>query len=147
MSSAWVNKVHSQLPLNEQEERVKDVLIDFRLQNEVHRVFPVGNRSLAVDFYLPGRNLVLECWESVSRRGTALTWVERNAAYVDLKFRKLKETNLGIHCLGFVEAPQVDLESLHDIVGAVMQHADFMTYSMPEFTACLTSLSGPRCHD
>ncbi len=139
MSSAWVNKVHSQLPLNLQEERVKDVLIGFRLQHEVHRVFPVGNRSLVVDFYLPRRNLILECWESVSRRGTALTWVERNAAYVDLKFKKLKEANPGIHCLGFIEAPQVDLESLHDIVGAVMQHADSMTYSMEEFAGVMKS--------
>src|SRR3982074_1548264 len=50
-NSVWVNKLHSQLPLNLQEERVKDVLIGFRLRHEVHRVFSIGNRSLVVDFY------------------------------------------------------------------------------------------------
>jgi hypothetical protein len=138
-NSAWVNKLHSQLPLNLQEERVKDVLIGFRLRHEVHRVFSIGNRSLVVDFYLPERNLVLECWESVSRRGTALTWMERNAAYVDIKFRKLKENYPGIRCLGFVEARQVDQESLRDFVGAIMVHADLMAYSMEELGAAMKS--------
>lgn len=54
------------------------------------KVFPVGNRSIVTDFYLPEHKLFIECWLSRSRRGAALTWVEGKAAYVDLKFSRLK---------------------------------------------------------
>ncbi len=87
---------------------------------------------MVVDFFLPGPNLVIECWRSESRRGSALMWVEKNAAYVDLKFARLKDGYPGIRCLGFVEALQVDLDSLKRIVGAVMVHADSMLYDMEE---------------
>src|SRR2546426_12193481 len=133
MSSVWVKKMHGGLSLNQQEERIKEILIAFGLRHEVHRIFSVGNRSLVVDFYLPAGKLILECWSSRSRRGTALTWIERDAAHVDLKFKKLKENYPGIRCLALVEAPTVDLVSLQEIVGALMVHADFISYSIEDF--------------
>ncbi len=96
------------LPLNLQEEHVKERLEKLRLGYRAHEVFALRKRSVVVDFYLPVQNLALECWRSDSRRGTALTWMERNAAYIDLKFGRLKEQYLGLGCVAFVEAPQVD---------------------------------------
>lgn len=64
---------------------------------------------------------------------TCLGWVERNGVYVDLKFKRLKEVRRATRCLGLVEVPQVDLQSVKDWVGAVMLHADWMAYTMEEF--------------
>ncbi len=124
--------MHRLLPLNLQEEHVKEILEEYHLAYKAHEVFPIGVKSQVADFFLTEHNLVIECWLSRSRRGIALTWVERNAAYVDLKFRRLKERYPGIRCLGLVEVPQVDLGSLREVVGPVMPHADFMAYSMNE---------------
>lgn len=79
----------------------------------------------------------LSCWLSRSRRGAALTWIESKAAYIDLKFKRLKERYPGIRCLGLVEVSQVDRVSLVQVVGAVMVHTDWMTYSMMEFEAVI----------
>ncbi len=129
--------MHSLLPLNLQEERTREVLQELAIRHEPHKVFPIGNRSLVVDFFLPEQNLVIECWLSRSRRGVALTWVETKAAYIDLKFKRLKENYPGIRCGGLVEVPQVDLESLREVVGAVMVHADFMAYTLIDFMGFL----------
>ena len=142
MSSNWMKKMHAMLPLNFQEEHVKEVLDELRLPNRLHEVFPVGNRSIVPDFFLPEQNLVIECWRSGSRRGAALTWVEGKAAYVDLKFSRLKANYPGIRCLALVEVPQVDLASLHEVVGSVMVHADSMTYTMREFQEVVRELAG-----
>lgn len=135
--------MHDMLPLNLQEEHVKEVLEENRFSYRAHEVFPIGPRSAVVDFFLPEPNLVIECWISRSRRGVALNWVEKNAAYVDLKFKRLKERYPGIRCLGLVQVPQVDLASLQEIVGVVMLHADFMAYSMEEFQTTLETVLGP----
>lgn len=52
--------MHSQLPLNFQEESVKEVLDENRLSYRVHEVFPIGIRSQVVDFFLPEENVVIE---------------------------------------------------------------------------------------
>lgn len=132
--------MHALLPLNLQEEHVKEILDEYRFAYRAHEVFPIGVRSQVADFFLNECNLVIECWLSRSRRGIALTWVERNAAYVDLKFRRLKERYPGIRCLGLVEVPQVDLASVREVVGPVMSHADFMVYSMEEMWNVLMSI-------
>ena len=142
MSSKWQSRVQALVPLTEQEESVKELLEGLHVQYQAHTVFPYRGRSMVVDFFLPGPNLVVECWRSESRRGSALMWVEKNAAYVDLKFARLKDGYPGMRCLGFVEALQVDLDSLKRIVGAVMVHADSMTYESAELTKFIQSL---RC--
>lgn len=135
-------KMHSQLPLNFQEENVKEVLDENHLSYRAHEVFPIGIRSQVVDFFLPEQNVVIECWLSRSRRGAALTWIESKAAYIDLKFKRLKEQYPGIKCLGLVEVSQVDRPSLVQVVGAVMVHADWMTYSMMEFEEVMKNHGG-----
>ncbi len=137
-----MNKMHSLLPLNLQEEHVKEVLDSLGLRNEPHKVFPMGNRSAVVDFFLPGQNLVIECWLSRSRRGVALGWGERNAAYVDFKFRRLKESYPGLKCLALVELFQVDVDSVKEVVGPIMAHADLMAYTLGEFVSVVSALGG-----
>jgi len=141
MSSKWQSRVQALVPLTEQEESVKELLEGLHVQCQAHTVFPYRGRSMVVDFFLPVPNLVIECWRSESRRGSALMWVEKNAAYVDLKFARLKDGYPGMRCLGFVEAPQVDPDSLRRIVGAVMVHADFMVYTMEELNNLMEKAS------
>ena len=83
--------------------------------------FQVGARLMVPDFFLPKLDVVIECWRSESRRGVALGWAERNALYVNLKFRRLKAVRPGVRCLGLAEFPQVDMESLRSMVEAVME--------------------------
>src|SRR2546428_4575588 len=132
MSTKWIDKMHALVPLTNQEEAVKEVLQQLHFEYKVHTIFPFGNRAIVPDFFLPRHNLVIECWMSESRRGVALGWAERNAAFIDLKFRRLKENYLGISRLGLVELRQVDLGSLQEVVGPIMAHSDFMLYSMRE---------------
>ncbi len=131
--------MHSQLPLNLQEEHVKEVLDENHLSCKVHEVFPIGIRSQVVDFFLPEHRVVIECWLSRSRRGAALTWIESKAAYVDLKFKRLKERYPGIRCMALVEVPQVDLVSLHQVIGPVMVHADWVAYNLDQFQAVIAA--------
>jgi hypothetical protein len=121
--------MHRLIPLTPQERSVRDLLTDLMVTHYVHQTFKVGERSAVVDFYLPGSNLVIECWSSQSRRGVALAWVERNAAYVDLKFSRLKACYPKLRCLGFLDVPQVDIPSLEGALGSVMLHSDFMAYA------------------
>ncbi len=122
---------------------MKGVLDEYGIRHESHKVFQVGTRSVVVDFFLPEGSTAIECWTSRSRRGTALTWAEIKAAYIDLKFRRLKENYPGTRCLGLVEVLQVDIASLEEVVGAVMLHADVMTYSIEEFLTWLLA-SAPK---
>ena len=71
MSFPWVTKMAAAVPLNLQEEHAKERLDEVREDYRVHEVFPLGKRSVVVDFFLPRRELVIECWRSDSRRGTA----------------------------------------------------------------------------
>ncbi|MDA4112503.1 MAG: hypothetical protein OK474_00450 [Thaumarchaeota archaeon] len=142
MSAKWMSKVHARAPMTWQEEEVKELLEVLHMNYAVHVTFQVGTRLMVPDFFLPKLDLVIECWRSDSRRGVALGWAERNALYVNLKFRRLKAVHPKMRCLGLAEFPQVDLESLRQVVGDVMPDADFMAYSMEEFESAMKSLLG-----
>ena len=74
----------------------------------------------------------MECWRSSSRRGVALVWMEKNAAYIDLKFRRIKEAYPDVRCLALAEVAKVEPSLVREYVGPVMEHADFMAYEMSE---------------
>ena len=133
MTTRWMDKMHSLVPMTGQEEQVDDILTQYAIEHHQHVVFPVGGRTYVVDFFLPGFSVILEVWKSTSRRGIALTWVERNAAYIDLKFRRIKGTYPNVRCFGLVEVPQADATLVAKYVGVVMEHADGMAYEMSEF--------------
>ena len=130
------------MPLTEQEEQVKDILLQYGITHLTHAVFPVSERLYVVDFFLPDYRLIVECWKSTSRRGVALTWVERNAAYVDLKFRRIKGAYPGVKCLGLVEVSQADPDVVAKYVRAVMEHADSMAYTMTQLGEQVRQLLG-----
>src|ERR1700735_1765107 len=123
MSTKWMDRMHALVPLTMQEEGVKERLSRLHIGYVVHRTFRFHDRLIVPDFYLPKLDLIIECWRSDSRRGVALGWAERNALYVNLKFRRLKEMHPGMRCFGFAEVPQVDLGSLSEAVGEVMPDA------------------------
>ena len=62
----------------------------------------------------------------------ALTWVERNGCYVDVKFRRIKGAHPGVKCVALVEVEQADPEVVREYVSAVMEHADVLCCSMEE---------------
>jgi hypothetical protein len=144
MSSKWVSRMHGFMPLNEQERKLKDLLEKLQFSYRTHEVFPFAGRSLVVDSFLPELDLVVECWMSESRQGTALTWLERNAAFIDVKFTRLKLLDSRLRCLGLVQAPQADPVSLKQVVGSMMGHADFMVYSFDELERILQNLAGMK---
>ena len=134
--------MHSLVPMTEQEEQVDDILNQYAISHYSHVVFPVGGRTYVVDFYLPNQRIALECWRSTSRRGIALTWVERNAAYVDWKFRRVKEVYPDLRCVALVEVMQAEVELVRVYVGPVMEHADALSYSMEELTSVVRKWCG-----
>lgn len=136
LTTRWMDRMHSLVPLTEQEEQVGDILTQYAIEHHAHVVFPVEGRTYVVDYYLPAYRVALEVWKSNSRRGIALTWVERNAAYVDLKFRRIKEAYPEVRCFGLVEVPQADPGLVAKYVSVVMEHADGMAYEM----TCLAKL-------
>lgn len=142
MTTRWMDRMHSLLPMTEQEEQIDDILTQFAIDHHAHVVFPVEGRNYVVDFYLPGHAIVLECWKSNSRRGIALAWVERNAAYVDLKFRRIKGAYPSVKCFGLVEVPQADPTLVAKFVGVVMEHVDEMAYTMEQLGVMLSRLIG-----
>ena len=142
MSSKWMNRMHALLPLTEQEERVEDILLQYDVTHLTHPVFPVDGRSYVVDFFLTDYSTVLECWRSTSRHGIALTWMEKNACFVDWKFRRIKRNNPGVSCVAAVETPQADVEQLRRYVGPVMEHADKVCYSMEELAGVVRERRG-----
>ena len=76
----------------------------------------------------------MEVWRSTSRGGVALVWVERNAAYVDLKFRRIKEAYPGVRCVALVEGAQAEPSLVREYVEGVMEHADVVCCSVEELT-------------
>ena len=132
MSSKWMNRVHALVPMTEQEEQVEQILLQYGIAHLTHAVFPVGGRLYVTDFFLNDYRTVLECWRSTSRRGVALTWVEKNACYVDWKFRRIKQSNPDVKCTALVEVKHAEPELVAKYVGPVMEHADSMCYSMEE---------------
>jgi hypothetical protein len=142
MTTRWMDRMHSLIPMTEQEEQIDDILNQYGINRRQHVVFPVDGRTYVVDFYLPDFSVVLECWKSNSRRGIALTWVERNAAYVDLKFRRIKVAYPAVKCFGLVEVPQADIGLVAKYVGVVMEHADGMAYTVDQLGKELGHLAG-----
>ena len=137
-----MDRMHALVPMTEQEEQVNDILNQYAIEHHPHVVFPVEGRTYVVDYYLPGQSVILELWKSSSRRGIALTWVERNAAYIDLKFRRIKGAYPNVRCFGLVEVPQANPGLVAKYVGAVMEHADGMAYTMEELGGELRQLAG-----
>jgi hypothetical protein len=140
MSSAWMDRMHSLVPLTEQEERVQDVLYQYGVTHLTHAVFPVAGRSYVVDFFLSDYRTILECWQSGSRRGIALTWMEKNAAYIDWKFKRIKKASPALNCVALAEVAQADPKKIREYVGPVMEHADEVCYSMEELGRVLREL-------
>jgi len=134
--------MHSLVPMTEQEEQVDDILNQYAISHYSHVVFPVGGRNYVVDFYMPNHRIVLECWRSTSRRGIALTWVERNAAYVDWKFRRVKEAYADLRCVALVEVQQADPKLVQKYVKPVMEHADALSCSMEELARVVREWCG-----
>lgn len=142
MSSKWMKRMHELVPMTEQEERVEDVLFQYGVTHLTHVPFPVAGRQYVVDFFLPNTQTVVECWQSGSRRGIALTWMEKNAAYIDWKFRRIKGANPGVRCVAFVEVAQADADVVREYVGPVMEHADFVAYDMEQFSGMIRNVAG-----
>jgi len=65
--------------------------------------------------------------------------MEGKAAYIDLKFSRLKARYLGIRCLALVEVPQVDLDSLRGVIDSVPVHADLTAYHFTQFQTVIAS--------
>jgi hypothetical protein len=129
-SPKWMIRAHALIPLTEQETQVRDLLLEHRLTYLTHAVFPNGGRLIVVDFFLSDRRTVLECWKTAARRGVALGWMERNAAFIDVKFRRLKVLNPGIRCVALAEAPWVEVAILARVLGDVLVHADGLAFSI-----------------
>lgn len=134
--------MHALVPLTEQEERVEEVLMQYGLTRMTHAAFPVKGRAYVVDFYLPNHGVAIECWQSTSRRGIALTWMEKNAAYIDWKFRRIKEASPGTRCMALVQVAQAGAEQVREYVGPVMEHADAVCYSIEELAGVVREWCG-----
>lgn len=46
------------------------------------------------------------CFRCTSRGGIALTWMEKNAAYIDWKFRRIKKAYPGVRCVPWLRSPR-----------------------------------------
>ncbi len=142
MSSKWMNRMHALVPMTGQEERVEGVLLQYGITRLTHAAFPVNGRMYVCDFYLPGPSIVIECWQSTSRRGVALTWVEKNACYIDWKFRRIKGVSPTVRCVALVEVGQAEPSLVKEYVGPVMEHADAVCYSMEELAKVVRGWCG-----
>jgi hypothetical protein len=141
-SSKWMSRAHALIPLTEQERQVSDLLLQLGLTHLTHAVFPNGSRLIVVDFFLSDRRTVLECWKTTGRRGVALGWMERNAAFIDVKFRRLKGLHPGIRCVALAEAPHVEFATLAKVVGEILVHADGVAYSIEDLQSAIYVLGG-----
>ncbi len=142
MSSKWMNRMHALVPMTGQEERVEGVLLQYGITRMTHTAFPVKGRAYVVDFFLPNQGVAIECWQSTSRRGIALTWVEKNACYIDWKFQRIKGVSPTVRCVALVEVAQAEAEQVREYVGPVMAHADAVCYSMEELAEVLREWCG-----
>jgi hypothetical protein len=136
-----MRKVHSLVPLTEQEEQVEGILLQYGVTHLTHAVFPVEGRLYVVDFFLNDHRAILECWRSTSRRGIALVWMERNAAYIDWKFRRIKGAYPEIRAIALAEVEQADPAVVAKYVTPVMEHADGMAYSMERLAEVIRNLT------
>ncbi len=136
--------MHALIPLTEQEEQVEDVLLQHGITHLTHAVFPVRNRTYVCDFFLSNQRTILECWRSSSRRGIALVWIERNAAYVDLKFKRIKGAYPETKSIAFVEVQRAEPSLVREYVAPVLEHADVVCCSMEELAEALRKLAGMK---
>jgi hypothetical protein len=141
-SSKWMTRAHALIPLTEQERQVRDLLLELGLTHLTHAVFANGGRLIVVDFFLSDRRTVLECWKTIGRRGVALGWMERNAAFIDVKFKRLKGSHPGIRCVALAEAPHEEPVTLARVLREVLAHADGVAYSIDELGSAITRLGG-----
>jgi hypothetical protein len=125
-----MSRAHALIPLTEQERQVRDLLLELGLTHLTHAVFPNEARLIVVDFFLSDRRTVLECWKTTGRRGVALGWMERNAAFIDVKFRRLKGAYPGLRCVALAEASHVEPAILAKVIGEVLAHADGVAFSV-----------------
>jgi len=141
-SAKWMSRAHALIPLTAQEMQVRDLLLEQRLTHLTHAVFPNGGRLIVVDFFLSDRRTVLECWKTTGRRGVALGWMERNAAFIDVKFRRLKGLHPGIRCVALAEAPHVELATLDRVIGELLVHADGVAFSVDDLRSAILKAGG-----
>jgi len=141
-STKWMTRAHALIPLTEQERQVSDLLLELGLTHLTHAVFRNGKRLIVVDFFLNDRRTVIECWKTTGRRGVALGWMERNAAFIDVKFRRLKGLHPGIRCVALAEAPHEEPIMLERVLREVLAHADGVAYSVDDLGAAITKLGG-----
>ncbi len=95
-----------------------------------------------VDFFLCDRRTVLECWKTVSRRGVALGWMERNAAFIDVKFRRLKGGYPGIRCVALAEAPREEPATLARVLAELLANADGLAFSIDDLRSAILRVGG-----
>ncbi len=133
--------MHALVPMTGQEEAVEDILLQYGITRLAHAAFPVAGRAYVVDFYLPDSQTVIECWQSTSRRGVALTWVEKNACYIDWKFRRIKSVNPSVRCMALVEVGQAEPRLVKEYVGPVMEHADVVCYTMEDLSGFVRGMT------
>lgn len=141
-STKWMVRAHALIPLTEQEGQVRDLLLELGLSHLTHAVFPNRGRMIVVDFFLADRTTVIECWKTGARRGVAVGWMERNAAFIDVKFRRLKALRPGIRCLALAEAPHVEPAPLARIMGEVLPHADRLVLSIEGLRSAVLEAGG-----
>lgn len=137
-----MSRAHALIPLTEQERQVRDLLLEQGLTHLTHAVFPNGSRLIVVDFFLSDRRMVLECWRTAGRRGVALGWMERNAAFIDVKFRRLKEGYPGIHCVALAEAPREEQAILARVLRELLVHADGLAFSIDDLRSAILGVGG-----
>jgi hypothetical protein len=141
-STKWMSRAHALIPLTEQERQVSDLLLQLGLTHLTHAVFPNEARLIVVDFFLSDRRTVLECWKTAGRRGVALGWMERNAAFIDVKFRRLKEAYPGLRCVALAEAPHVEPATLARVIGELLVHADRVAFSIDGLRSAVLKVGG-----
>jgi hypothetical protein len=137
-----MSRAHALIPLTEQEGEVRDLLLEQRLTHLTHAVFPNEGRLIVVDFFLSDRRTILECWKTTGRRGVALGWMERNAAFIDVKFRRLKGAYPGLRCVALAEAPHVEPATLARVIGELLVHADCVAFSIDGLRSAVLKVGG-----
>jgi hypothetical protein len=68
--------------------------------------------------------------------------MERNSAFIDVKFRRLKRANPGIRCFALAEAPDVEVRTLERVVGEILGHADKVMFSLEALRSEVSKLGG-----
>jgi hypothetical protein len=70
--------------------------------------------------------------------------MERNAAFIDAKFRRLKALRPGIRCVALAEAPHEGPATLARVVDEALAHADVVACSIDGLRNTVPRLGGRR---